>query len=52
MFAFLAEHRDTLFPGTMFADMYPSSDGSEASSGTPAASTLPNPGSNTTTAAP
>ncbi|MCF3103249.1 IS1182 family transposase [Streptomyces roseoverticillatus] len=27
VFAFLAEHRDALFPEAMFADMYPSSDG-------------------------
>jgi len=27
VFAFLAEHRETLFPGVMFADMYPSRNG-------------------------
>ncbi|MFD5574260.1 transposase, partial [Streptomyces cadmiisoli] len=27
MFAFLAEHREALFPPSMFADMYPSSNG-------------------------
>ncbi|WP_031486006.1 IS1182 family transposase [Streptomyces bicolor] len=27
MFAFLAEHREALFPAGMFADMYPSSNG-------------------------
>ncbi len=27
VFAFLAEHRDTLFPKSMFADMYPSTNG-------------------------
>jgi hypothetical protein len=27
VFAFLAEHRETLFPASMFADMYPSSNG-------------------------
>ncbi|MFI9274157.1 IS1182 family transposase [Kitasatospora sp. NPDC052896] len=27
VFAFLAEHRETLFPGSMFADMYPSANG-------------------------
>lgn len=27
VFAFLAEHRDVLFPPVMFADMYPSSNG-------------------------
>ncbi|WP_079036371.1 IS1182 family transposase [Streptomyces silaceus] len=27
VFAFLAEHRDALFPEAMFADMYPSADG-------------------------
>jgi hypothetical protein len=27
VFAFLAEHRDRLFPGSLFADMYPSANG-------------------------
>ncbi|MFD7447318.1 IS1182 family transposase [Streptomyces sp. NPDC059909] len=27
VFAFLAEHREVLFPGSMFADMYPSTNG-------------------------
>lgn len=27
VFAFLAEHREALFPGSMFADMYPSTNG-------------------------
>lgn len=27
VFAFLAEHRDRLFPAGMFADMYPSANG-------------------------
>jgi hypothetical protein len=27
VFAFLAEHREELFPGDMFADMYPSLNG-------------------------
>ncbi|MGG2463848.1 hypothetical protein ACO0M4_29330 [Streptomyces sp. RGM 3693] len=27
VFAFLAEHRETLFPGPMFADMHPSTNG-------------------------
>ncbi|WP_344391239.1 hypothetical protein [Streptomyces vastus] len=27
VFAFLAEHREALFPPSMFADMYPSSNG-------------------------
>ena len=27
VFAFLAEHREVLFPPAMFADMYPSSNG-------------------------
>jgi hypothetical protein len=27
VFAFLAEHREELFPGVMFADMYPSPNG-------------------------
>lgn len=31
VFAFLAEHREVLFPGAMFVDMYPSTNGRPSS---------------------
>ncbi|MFB7665294.1 hypothetical protein ACFC1R_15250 [Kitasatospora sp. NPDC056138] len=37
VFAFLAEHRETLFPGAMSADMHPSTNGRPAAAGATAA---------------